>query len=65
MNRAMSLYPNNPRYLISLFDLRCRSTRQRLQRELAGWRGFAHAERLGDDRAALVMRPGGALELSR
>ena len=59
------LYPSDPRRLITLVDLRCPGTERRLVRELAGWRGFAHAERLASDRVALVMRPGGASGLSR
>jgi hypothetical protein len=58
-------YLTEPESLITLFDLQFPGAKQRLARELAAWHGFAHAERLGDDRAALVMRPGGALELSR
>jgi hypothetical protein len=58
-------YPTGPRCLISLFDLRCPSSKQRLQRELAGWHGFAHVERLVAGSVVLIMRPGGALELSK
>jgi hypothetical protein len=65
MNRAKSLYTTEPNFLIAFFDLRYPGAEQRLRRELAGWRGLAHAERLVAGRAVLVMRPGGALELSR
>jgi hypothetical protein len=65
MNRAQSLYTTKRKCLITLFDLRCPDSEQRLRQELAGWRGFAHAERLVAGRVVLVMRPGGALELSR
>jgi hypothetical protein len=65
MNQAKSLFPTESRCLITFFDLRCPDTKQRLRQELAGWNGFAHAERLVAGRVVLVMRPGGALELSR
>jgi hypothetical protein len=60
-----ALYPTNSKFLIALFDLRCPGAEQRLRRELAGWCGAAHAEGLVAGRAVLVMRPGGALGLSR
>jgi hypothetical protein len=65
MNRAKSLYPTEPKCLITLFDLRCPDTEQRLHRELEGWGSLAHAERLIGGHVVLVMRPGGALGLSR
>jgi hypothetical protein len=55
---------NSEECTLALFVLRCASTKQRLHWELAGWRGFAHAERLVAGRVVLVMRPGGALGLS-
>jgi hypothetical protein len=60
MDRAKSLYPDSPRCLLTLFDLRCPDAEQRLCRELVGWRGFARADRLIDGRVVLVVRPGGA-----
>jgi hypothetical protein len=65
MNRAKSLYTTERKCLIALFDLRYPGAEQRLRRELAGWRGLAHVERLVAGSAVLVMRPGGALGLSR
>jgi hypothetical protein len=54
------LYKTEPECLIALFDLRCPGAEQRLRRELAAWRGFAHTEMLTDHRVALIMQPGGA-----
>jgi hypothetical protein len=53
--------PSNPRCLIILFDLRCPGAKDRLRRAPEGWHGFADVERLDDEHAALVLRPGGAL----
>jgi hypothetical protein len=60
MDRAKSLYRTDPRCLLTLFDIRCADSEQRLRRELAGWRGFAHAEKLLEGYVVLVMQPGGA-----
>jgi hypothetical protein len=60
MFAPQTLYPTESKCLITLFDLRCPGAKQRLRRELAGWRGFARAERLIGGRVVLVMRPGEA-----
>jgi hypothetical protein len=49
-----------PRCLLTLFDLRRPGSELRLRRQLAAWRGFAVAEKLQDDCAVIVIRPGGA-----
>jgi len=53
--------PSDPRCLIILFDLRRPGAKKRLRRAPKGWLGFADVERLDDEHAALVLRPGGAL----
>jgi hypothetical protein len=63
MDLATSLYPNDPRSLTVLFDLRRPGAEERLVREQEGWRNFARVQRLGSDHAILVMYPGGALRL--
>jgi hypothetical protein len=55
-----SLRVPNKRYLITLCDLRRLGAEQRLRRELAAWRGFAHAESSLAGRVVLVIQPGGA-----
>jgi hypothetical protein len=60
MDRAKPLYLNNPRCLLTFFDLRCPDAEQRLHRELVAWRGFARPERLLDGRVVLVIKPGRA-----
>jgi hypothetical protein len=60
MDRAKPLYLNNPKCLLTIFDLRCPDAEQRLHRELVAWRGFARAERLFDGRVVLVIQPSGA-----
>ena len=59
------ILPDSEECTLALFDFRCPGAKQRLQRELTGWHGFAHAESLVAGRVVLVMRPGGALELLR
>jgi hypothetical protein len=58
------LYPETPRCLTILFDLRHPGTRERLQREVDAWCGSAHVERLAEGRSALIIRPGGATRLA-
>ena len=53
--------PSDPRCLIIIFDLRCPGAEDRLRSEREGWHDFAEVERLDAGRAALVLRPGGAL----
>jgi hypothetical protein len=56
--------PSDPRGLIVLFDLRRPGAGDRLRRVREGWPpGFAEVEWLDAGRAALVLRPGGALRL--
>jgi hypothetical protein len=56
------LHPSDPRCLIILFDLRRPGAKDRLGRVREGWHDdFAEVKWLDAWRAALVLRPGGAL----
>jgi hypothetical protein len=57
--------PNRKEWALATFDLWYLGTKQHLHWELAGWRGFARAERLIGGRVVLVMKLGGALGLTR
>ena len=57
------LYPSSAECLIVLFDLRCPGSEERLTREQDAWCGSASVEGLAEDRAALVIRPGGATRI--
>ena len=65
MIAPQTLYPSDPRCLISLFDLRRLGAEERLRRGVAGWRGSADVEKFYPGWAALVIRPGGALGLPK
>jgi hypothetical protein len=60
MDRTRPLFLNKSRCPIMLFDPRYSSIEQRLRRELAAWRGFAHAQSLLDGCGVLVFQPRGA-----
>jgi len=57
---------STPKYTeMTIFDLSIGGLPERLGRELAAWGNSAHVEYLGWQRAALLVRPGGALGLLR
>ena len=59
------LYRSRSECITVLFDVRKSASEERLHRQRAAWRGFADVERFYPGHAALVIRPGGALELSK
>jgi hypothetical protein len=57
--------PDSPPETLVVFDCRERSAKERLLRERHAWGSSATTESLGYGRVALIVRPGGALELPR
>ncbi len=63
--RTASYSRSSSNTLLICFNLRCTGTEGRLRREHAGWRGLADIEWLDVEHAVFVIRPGGALRLTR
>jgi len=59
-----SIQDSLPETLI-VFDCRGPGAKNRLHRERRAWGAAATVENLGHGQAVLVVRPGGALELTR
>lgn len=59
-----SIQDSSPETLV-VFDCRERGVEERLLRERHAWGSSATTESLGYGRVALIVRPGGALELPR
>ena len=57
------LYPDEPEYCLTIFDVRIPGTAERLHREREGWGDDADIEALDQDHYALVVKPGGARRL--
>ena len=62
---ANSSIQDSPPETLIVFDCRGRGAKNRLDRERRSWGAVATVENLGYGRAVLVVRPGGALELTR
>jgi len=56
---------DSPLETLVVFDCRERGAKERLRRERRAWGPSATTESLGYGRVALIVRPGGALELPR
>ena len=57
-------YPH-PECLSVLFNLQYPGSEVRLSRERAGWCSFADIKEFYPGRAALIVRPGGVLEVTK
>jgi hypothetical protein len=60
-----ALYPSHPKCLIVIFDSAEPDGPVALNRQRDAMAGYASIEALDQNRVALVIRPGGALELLR
>lgn len=52
------LYPHEPEYSLTIFDVRIPGIAERLHRERAGWADEADIEALDRDHYALIVKPG-------
>ncbi len=57
------LYPDDPEYSLTIFDVRIPGIAERLHREQAGWGDDADIEALDQDHYVLVVKSGGARRL--